>query len=133
MIRRSDSDCLDRAIEAFATSSLLTTSSALRTVGWLKEIALAVPIFRPGAERVSASWLCCRTMSSRNLRSPSPMARLSAKKIIPYATNRQTTARKRNMLHGFICRNWNRRADKAETARRLTCLRGFFVRMSSSV
>ncbi len=64
------------------TIALLTTNSALRTVGWLKAILLAVPVFRPGAERVSASWLCCRTMSSRNLRSTSPMARLSVTKNI---------------------------------------------------
>ena len=49
-----------------------------------------------------------------------------------YATNRQTTARTRNILRGFICRDCNLRADKAETAWRLTCLRGSFVRMSSS-
>ena len=40
------------------TIALLTTNSALRTVGWLEAILLALTIFRPGAERVSASWLC---------------------------------------------------------------------------
>jgi hypothetical protein len=114
------------------TIALLTTSSALRTVGWLEAILLAVPKFRPGAERVSASWLCCWTMSSRNLRSTSPMARLPATQNISYATNRQTTARERIVLHGFICRGLILRDDLAETVRRLAGLRGSFVRMSST-
>src|SRR6202790_351719 len=114
------------------TIALLTTNSALRTVGWLEAILLALAIFRPGAERVSASWLCCWTMSSRNLRSTSPMARLSATKNISYATNRQTTARERIILHGFICRDLNSRDGLAKTVRRLAGLRGSFVRMGSA-
>jgi hypothetical protein len=114
------------------TIALLTTNSARRIVGWLKAILLAVPIFRPGAERVSGSWLCCRTMSSRNLRSTSPMARLSVTKNISYATNRQTTARERIILHGFICRDLNLGDDLAETVGPLAGLRGPFVCMSSA-
>jgi hypothetical protein len=40
------------------TIALLTTNSALRTAGRLKGSSLAMPIFRPEAERVPASSLC---------------------------------------------------------------------------